>query len=193
MRGHAARGFWLGAGGDRLWRSGRNGSRHGWERQVEPKHRHCPAAGAVAVYGARRFEVTALPGWAADDVSEALPALLRSCDRLLAQPVDRPLKPVELGGTPGDWRAVSAARCAAWETEPARRKSARSSSARWFAVPLARPDEEAAGARPGEGSGWSRRIGLFTGYFRAPAPWQPPPERAVRRAAVHAALGPGHG
>ena len=62
-----------------------------------------PEAPAVAVYGTP-VEGASLPGWSADDVFEALPALLRSCDRVLAQPADRPLNPVDLGGTPGDWR-----------------------------------------------------------------------------------------
>ena len=67
-----------------------------------------PEAVAIAVYGPP-VEVSVLPGWADDDVAEALPALLRSCDRLLAQPGDRSLKPVELGGTPADWRSLCGA------------------------------------------------------------------------------------
>ena len=122
-----------------------------------------PAAGAVAVYGPP-VEVASVPGWSADDVSEALPALLRSCDRVLAQPADRPLKPVELGGTPGDWRPFCGAMRGLGDGAGRAEVSA-VIEREMVAVPLARPDEEAAGAGPGEGSGWSRRIGLFTGYF----------------------------
>ena len=120
-------------------------------------------AAPTSVYGPP-VEVASLPGWSADDVSDALPALLRSCDRVLAQPADRPLKPVDLGGTPGDWRPF----CGALRGlgDEAGLEEVRAVIEReMVAVPLARPDEEAAGARTGQGSGWSRRIGLFTGYF----------------------------
>ena len=60
-------------------------------------------AASVEIYGTG-VEVASLPGWAGDEVARALPALLRSCDRLIAQPADRVLKPVELGGTAGDGR-----------------------------------------------------------------------------------------
>ncbi|MCY3593219.1 MAG: MltA domain-containing protein [Acidobacteria bacterium] len=122
-----------------------------------------PETAAIAVYGPP-VEVAALPGWAGDDVSEALPALLRSCDRLLAQPADRPLRPVELGGTPGDWRPL----CDALRGlgDAAGEEEVRTVIEREVvAVPVSGTDVEAAGGRPGEGSGWSRRIGLFTGYF----------------------------
>ncbi len=122
-----------------------------------------PEAPAVAVYGTP-VEGASLPGWSADDVSEALPALLRSCDRVLAQPADRPLKPVELGGTPGDWRQFCGA-IRGLGDGAGRAEVSAVVEREMVAVPLARPDEEAAGGRPGEGSGWSRRIGLFTGYF----------------------------
>lgn len=122
-----------------------------------------PEAPAVAVYGPP-VEVASLPGWSADDVFEALPALLRSCDRVLAQPADRPLNPVDLGGTPGDWRPF----CGALRGlgDEAGQEEVRAVIERELvAVPLARSDVEETGGRPGEGSGWSRRIGLFTGYF----------------------------
>lgn len=117
-----------------------------------------PDAEAIAVYGPP-VEVASLPGWTGDDVSEALPALLRSCDRLLAQPADRPLKPVELGGTPGDWRPLCGALRGLGDgagEEEVRAVIEREA----VAVPLSRTDLEAAG-----GAGWVRRIGLFTGYF----------------------------
>lgn len=118
---------------------------------------------AIAVYGPP-VEVATLPGWADDDVVEALPALLRSCDRLLAQPADRQLKPVEMGGTPSDWRPLCGALRGLGDAageEEVRAVIEREA----VAVPLSRTDVEAAGGRPGQGSGWSQRIGLFTGYF----------------------------
>ena len=120
-------------------------------------------AATTSVYGPP-VEVASLPGWAGDDVSEALPALLRSCDRLLAQPADRQLKPVELGGTPDDWRPLCGALRGLRDGAGQEEVSA-AIEREMVAVPLARTDAEAAGGRPGEGSGWSRRIGLFTGYF----------------------------
>ena len=46
-----------------------------------------------------------LPGWNTDDLSQALPALRRSCARLLGQPDDLPVGPDRLAGTVGDWRS----------------------------------------------------------------------------------------
>ncbi|MFY8095545.1 MAG: murein transglycosylase A [Niveispirillum sp.] len=44
-----------------------------------------------------------LPGWSVDRTADALPALLKSCDRLVRQPVDRALGPDGLMGRIGDW------------------------------------------------------------------------------------------
>lgn len=122
-----------------------------------------PDAEAIAVYGPP-LEVTALPGWTGDDVSEALPALLRSCGRLLAQPADRPLQPVELGGTPAGWRPLCDALRGLGDT--AGEEEVRAAIEREVvAVPLSRADAGDAGGRPGNASGWFSRIGLFTGYF----------------------------
>jgi len=118
---------------------------------------------AIAVYGSP-VEVASLPGWAGDDLSGALPALLRSCDRLLAQPADRQLKPVELGGTPADWRPL----CGALRGlgDAAGGEEVRAVLEREVvAVPLSRADAGDVGGRPGNASGWLQRIGLFTGYF----------------------------
>ena len=121
-----------------------------------------PDPETAAVYGPP-VEVTALPGWAGDDVSEALPALLRSCDRLLAQPSDRPLQPVELGGTPADWRPLCGALRGLGD---AAREEVRAVIEREVvAIPLSRADAGDAAGRPGRASGWLQRIGLFTGYF----------------------------
>ena len=117
----------------------------------------------VEVYGAP-VEVALLPGWNGDRVSQALPALLRSCGCLTSQPADRVLKPVEVGGTAGDWRPV----CSALRVleEAASESDVRAVIERELvAVPLARADLADGGERPGRGSVWFQRIGLFTGYF----------------------------
>ncbi len=86
-----------------------------------------------------------LPGWDRDRVEEALPAIARSCARILRLPDDRPLGPPAYGKA-SDWRPA----CAAL---PARRDAA---SARSFLEthfrPLALSDGGAA-------------EGLFTGYY----------------------------
>ena len=120
-------------------------------------------AAPALIYGTS-VEVASLPGWAGDDVAQALPALLRSCGRLTAQPADRVLKPVELGGTVGDWRPF----CSALRGlgDPVGENEVRAVIERELvAVPLSRTDAAEAAGRPGEGSGWARRIGLYTGYF----------------------------
>ncbi len=122
-----------------------------------------PEAAPALIYGTP-VEVASLPGWAGDDVAQALPALLRSCGRLTAQPADRVLKPVELGGTVGDWRPF----CGALRGlgDPAGENEVRAVIERELvAVPLSRTEAAEAAGRPGEGSGWARRIGLYTGYF----------------------------
>ena len=145
----------------------------GWlTSRLGPETLAAVEAPAVEVYGTP-VEVASLPGWADDRVAEALPAMLRSCGRLTAQPADRPLKPVELGGTVGDWLAF----CEAVRGlgERAGEAEARAVIERELvAVPVSREDDPAGragggsggGVRTGRpGAGWSRRLGLFTGYF----------------------------
>jgi len=50
-----------------------------------------------------------LPGWQADKQSDALVALRRSCAKIAAQPVDRPVGTNNVGGNVGQWRAACAA------------------------------------------------------------------------------------
>ncbi|MFV3127594.1 murein transglycosylase A [Niveispirillum sp. KHB5.9] len=50
-----------------------------------------------------------LPGWGVDRQADALPALLKSCDRLVKQPADRTLGPNGMMGRIGDWMAPCAA------------------------------------------------------------------------------------
>lgn len=128
-----------------------------------PESEASPAEGPLEIYGPA-VEIASLPGWAGDDVAQALPALLRSCGRLRAQPAERILKPAAVGGTVGDWYpfcdAVRALGPASGEEE------VRDVIERELvAVPLSRADLPDSASRPGGGSGWIRRIGLFTGYF----------------------------
>ncbi|WP_207762402.1 murein transglycosylase A [Niveispirillum lacus] len=51
----------------------------------------------------RPARFTDLPGWSVDRTAEALPALLKSCDRLAKQPADRPLGPDGMMGRIRDW------------------------------------------------------------------------------------------
>lgn len=91
-----------------------------------------------------------LPGWSADDVAAALPALRRSCERFLALPTDRAVGQDGLAGTAGDWQApcgalrrvavADHAALRAWMTE-------------WF-LPFRAANND-------------RSEGLFTGYYLA--------------------------
>jgi membrane-bound lytic murein transglycosylase A len=91
-----------------------------------------------------------IPGWDKDRLSEALPALARSCVRLDGQPETRAVGPDSLGGRVGDWRPV----CAALSTVPA-------------------GDDDAARAAledlftPFKGAGNKGETGLLTGYYEA--------------------------
>jgi len=92
----------------------------------------------------------ALPGWSDDDVSAALPALLRSCGRLTAQPDERPLGPDALAGTVADWRAP----CKTLQGLPAGDDAALRTLLEDLFQPFAV-------------SNAGDRQGLFTGYYEA--------------------------
>ncbi|HUA56835.1 MAG TPA: murein transglycosylase A [Candidatus Sulfotelmatobacter sp.] len=93
-----------------------------------------------------------LPGWRADDQSAALPALQKSCGRLLKQADDRPVGPSSgastIGGTVADWRAACDAVVQAGTLDAA---AARALIEQWF--------------EPFEASGRDGPVGLFTGYY----------------------------
>jgi len=98
-----------------------------------------------------------LPGWRDDRLAEALPALERSCARLLTQPDERPVGPLPsaeakegLAGKVGDWRAVCGAMAALGPDEHA---GLRDLLEREF--------------RPFEASDSGAAEGLFTGYYEA--------------------------
>jgi membrane-bound lytic murein transglycosylase A len=91
-----------------------------------------------------------LPGWRADDAAAALPALDRSCERLLTRADDAPVGPDGRAGTVADWQAPCTAIRAVPDGDDA---AARAALERHF-VPFA-----AEGADGPEG--------LFTGYYEA--------------------------
>ncbi len=99
-------------------------------------------------------DFAALPGWAEDEVAAALPALTRSCARLLRQPDDRPVGPPVasggLAGTVADWRAPCAALQGFSPDDDAAVRAALEQHFRPFAV-----------------SNAGKREGLFTGYYEA--------------------------
>lgn len=95
-------------------------------------------------------EFQELPGWDKDSLAEALPALRRSCQRLLTQPDERPLGPGGLAGTVADWRAP----CNRFETLAANDHAGLRQLIEAEFKPLAVFDGEAA-------------EGLFTGYYEA--------------------------
>lgn len=70
------------------------------EPEPEPETAEEPETPEVRL---SRADFDSLPGWRGDSLDEALPALLRSCERLLRQPGERPVGPKGLGGTVKDW------------------------------------------------------------------------------------------
>ncbi|MFQ6017841.1 MAG: murein transglycosylase A [Kiloniellaceae bacterium] len=106
-----------------------------------------------------------VPGWRADRLSEALPALARSCARLSGQPEERAIGPgrVGIGGRVADWRPV----CAVLAEAPAGDDSAaRAYFEAWFV--------------PFRASSGDRDTGLFTGYYEAELRGAPVPGGAYR-------------
>lgn len=85
-----------------------------------------------------------LPGWREDDLSQALPAFLRSCRRLVSLPANESLG---IAGTAGDWKPA----CEAAAKVPA-------GGARSFFESRFQPFAASAGGDPD---------GLFTGYYEA--------------------------
>jgi membrane-bound lytic murein transglycosylase A len=90
-----------------------------------------------------------LPGWAADDVGAAVPALIASCRQIMARPAEFRFGPGGLAGSVADWQAPCA------EVGLLRRANAaavRGYLQKWF-----RPYAVAGGAAQG----------TFTGYYEA--------------------------
>jgi membrane-bound lytic murein transglycosylase A len=93
---------------------------------------------------------TQLPGWQADSAAEALPALQRSCARLLRQPDSRPVGPNGLAGAVRDWRQACATLAQLPESDDATLRAV-------LEVEFV----------PFEVAGPDTAEGLFTGYYEA--------------------------
>lgn len=91
---------------------------------------------------------TDLPGWTVDHLSDALPALARSCGRLMSQPPDRRVGPGGLAGKVADWQTA----CARLSAVPSGDDSAAQSFLETHFTPYA------------AGNNGDRK-GLFTGYY----------------------------
>jgi membrane-bound lytic murein transglycosylase A len=91
-----------------------------------------------------------MPGWAEDQLSEALPAFARSCARLAGQPAERPVGPDGLGGRVGDWRPA----CRALAALPAGDDTAARVALEAQFTPFLAQDN-------------ARETGLLTGYYEA--------------------------
>ncbi|MCK0070188.1 murein transglycosylase A [Kordiimonas laminariae] len=89
-----------------------------------------------------------LPGWQNDALMEALPALLKSCEKIKIIPVGRRMPGASIGGTYGDWREA----CNAVETVTDR------ASLEQVLTTHFTPLSVSAGSNPD---------GVFTGYYEA--------------------------
>ncbi len=92
----------------------------------------------------------ALPAVLEDDLVDALPALVRSCDKFAALPADRPLGPEGLGGSAGEWAPACARIAALARDDEAGLRGLLASEFMAFLV-----------------SDGGRSEGLFTGYYEA--------------------------
>jgi membrane-bound lytic murein transglycosylase A len=89
-----------------------------------------------------------VPGWAEDPMSAALPALLRSCQKLVEKAPETPVGPNGIAGSVADWIPVCNT---AWGLTPSDDIDMRAFMMRWFRPYLV---SDADGAD-----------GLFTGYY----------------------------
>jgi membrane-bound lytic murein transglycosylase A len=127
--------------GLRLWLS----SRSGGEDSLAGFFDLVPSEDRLAL---EAVSFSALPGWQTDAVEEAVPALLRSCQRITALPDTASVDDEPFAGKAADWREV----CAAAKALPPGDRAA----ARRFFESRFRP--------------WAARnnrnpFGLFTGYY----------------------------
>jgi membrane-bound lytic murein transglycosylase A len=94
-----------------------------------------------------RVEFSEVPGWSSDQMATALPAMRRSCARLLKAAPDRWMTDRSVGGRAGDWAPA----CEQIPPKVADDETARRYFQTWF-----RPYRVSSGGDPN---------GLFTGYF----------------------------
>ena len=118
------------------------------ERAAPPPPSAPPSAAQPDRFGLIPARFDQLPGWQDDQVAAALPALGRTCERLLRLPLDRSVGQDGLGGTVADWYSPcsAAGRVAAVDHQGARRFFEE-----WFTPFLAVNNGNA--------------DGVFTGYF----------------------------
>lgn len=107
-----------------------------------------PQAPAPDQFGLIPARFTDLPGWREDAAAAVLPALNRTCDRLLKLPTDRSVGQDGMGGTVADWYTPCAAAKRIAQTD---HDGARTFFEGWFAPFLAVNNGSAEGT--------------FTGYF----------------------------
>jgi membrane-bound lytic murein transglycosylase A len=109
-----------------------------------------PVAGEPHHLTLRMVAFSDLPGWTNDHWSQALPALLKSCTRILQMPPDLAVGQNGIGGTARDWLGPCGAlkKVGAGDDQGARR-----ALEGWF-TPYAMTDN-------------GRPDGLFTGYYEA--------------------------
>ena len=91
-----------------------------------------------------------LPGWGGDDLTQVLPALRLSCERILKQQPTAHFGPIEQSGSYGDWHSVCTDFLALQNTSRV--------ALRVFFETRFQPYEALAG---------SKQEGLFTGYYEA--------------------------
>jgi membrane-bound lytic murein transglycosylase A len=115
-----------------------------------PKPEPVPVTGALPRLVLEEVTYAALPGWQDDETSAALPALLKSCNRLRLQPPERPVGPDGLAGEVRDWIAPCEALAAA--------EGSADDAVRASIEALFQPYRAYAG---------SERQGLLTGYYES--------------------------
>ncbi len=109
-----------------------------------------PPAGPATRLSLTPVTFEQLPGWAADRHGAVLPALLKSCRRIEARPLDKPLDATGVAGIVTDWQPACAA---ARGLDPANHAAVRYFFESYFTPYLAAGDDNP--------------NGLFTGYYEA--------------------------
>lgn len=122
----------------------------GCEERPPEKEAKAPPPPAPPTVKLERASFSDLPGWSSDTVAEALPALRRSCGKLMSAPAERAVGPDGLAGSVADWKAPCAALTEAGNTDSAALRDILKAHFQPFAVHGADGPE-----------------GLFTGYYEA--------------------------
>jgi membrane-bound lytic murein transglycosylase A len=115
---------------------------------VEPAPVPAPSADAGDALYLTSTTYEQIPGWAEDPMSAALPALLRSCQKMVASPPDQSVGADGFAGTVADWIPICNT---ARGLTPSDDIDMRAFMMRWFSPFLV--------------SGASGADGLFTGYY----------------------------